>query len=126
MPTEPAIELVHSARRECHTHRQAHHLPPARLGECNVESCPLYAGCPVLARLGADWATMIEKELQAIEVLRRALRERTMIYDADRKDLVAAHYHLAPQALYRLPYADWAALRERYYAEIESEEATDA
>ena len=42
----------------------------------------------------AALVAMIEKELQEIEVLRQALRARAMIYDADRKDLVAAHYHL--------------------------------
>lgn len=126
MPAEPALDLVLATTRACAAHRQAHHLPPAPLGTCNASDCPLHAGCPVLARQGARLTAMIEQQLQAIEQMRAALRERTMTYQADLKDVVADRYHLDRQALYVLPYHDWAKLRERYNAEILGEEGPDA
>lgn len=126
MLTEPALDLLLATTRACRAHRQAHQLPPAPLGACNASDCPLHTGCPVLARQGAIITAVIEKELQAIDQMRAALRERTMTYQADLKDAVANRYHLDRQALYALPYHDWAALRERYNAEILGEEGPDA
>lgn len=123
MPTEPAIDLIATTLRACIAHRRTHQLPPAHLGGCNATDCPLHAGCPVLARQGAAFADLIENTLQAGDAVQQALRERSMIYQADLKDTVAAHYHLDRQALYELPYADWAVLRQRYISERTAETA---
>ena len=74
---------------------------------------------------GPTITELIEGELVALDRVRAALRERSMIYQADLKDTIAAYYHLDRAALYALPYADWAALRDRYHTETARQEATD-
>lgn len=62
-------------------------------------------------------ANMIEDYLQLVDAMRQALRERTMIYQADLKDKVAVHYQLDRFELYNMAYSDWSVLRDKYIAE---------
>lgn len=66
--------------------------------------------------MSTELAHRIEAELQRLEPIRAALRQRSMLYQPDLKERVAAHYGLQ-FAEVDLPYPEWAALRERYFQE---------
>lgn len=59
----------------------------------------------------------ILQELESLEPIRQALKERAMIYQADLKDEVAKHFGLAAEKLYHMTYVDWDELRARYLKE---------
>lgn len=71
-------------------------------------------------------STQLDRYLSTLADWRTALREQSMIYQADLKTQVATHYHRPPAEVFALVYADWAALRDRYLAETTTEEAPDA
>jgi|JI10StandDraft_1071094.scaffolds.fasta_scaffold31909_11 hypothetical protein len=50
--------------------------------------------------------------------LKQVLKERSMIYQHDEKLRVARHYGLTFEQV-NLPYAEWAALRDKYHTEVE-------
>ena len=59
----------------------------------------------------------ILQELESLEPIRQALKERAMLYQADLKDEVAKHFGMQPEELYHMAYAAWAELRTRYLKE---------
>ncbi len=69
-------------------------------------------------RTAAEFAT----HLEALAAAQDNLRARSMIYQADLKATVAAHYGLS-FAEVDLPYAEWAALRDRYLADTSKEQS---
>lgn len=54
----------------------------------------------------------ILRELEEIEEMKRRLKQRNMIYQADAKERAAARDGLAHDAYYHLPYAEWAKIRD--------------
>lgn len=62
-------------------------------------------------------AAEFEAHLEALAAAQNNLRAHSMIYQADLKAAVAAHYGLS-FAEVDLPYAQWAALRDRYNADL--------
>jgi hypothetical protein len=59
----------------------------------------------------------IVAECEAIAELQASCKARAMIYQADVKEQVARHNGVAFDAYYHLPYAEWAAVYDRYREE---------
>jgi hypothetical protein len=56
------------------------------------------------------------RELEAIAVLQAAIKKTAMVFNYEAKLRVAAYYGLTFEQV-DLPYAEWAALHERYTRE---------
>lgn len=90
---------------------------PARQDQTGADTAPAAgteAKVPVRQDGGAE---VIKAELEALEPARKALKERAMIYQADRKEEIARAKGLPPDTYFDMPYAEWGKIDKEFSKE---------
>jgi hypothetical protein len=63
----------------------------------------------------------LAENMATVAVLKRQLRERSMVFQVDDKEKAAAYFRRPFNAFYNLEYRKWARIRQWYYRRLTAE-----